>query len=99
MGGRSIYQQLLPRKQFYIYIFPLFLYFIYGLLHDFPGFSLQSSEAPEADLDAGQTTGEPDTGGEREACCQGPDDGGVEGVARPQGVHHAPCEGHVTAAV
>ena len=78
MGGRSIYQQLLPRTQFYIYIFPLFLYFIYGLLHDFPGFSLQSSEAPEADLDAGQTTGEPDTGGEREAGSEGPEDGSEE---------------------
>ena len=62
--------------------------FLYGLLHDLPRFSLQPSEATEADLDAGQTTGEPDTAGERETCCQGPDDGGVEGVARPQGVHH-----------
>ena len=73
--------------------------FLYGLLHDLPRFSLQPSEATEADLDAGQTTGEPDTAGERETCCQGPDDGGVEGVARPQGVHHAPCEGHLTAAL
>ena len=67
--------------QFFIYIFPLFLYSIYGLLHDFPGFSLQSSEAPEADLDAGQTTGESDTGGEREAGSEGPEDGSeVEGT-------------------
>ena len=52
-----------------------FLYFSQGLLHDFPRFSLQSSEALEADLDAGHTTGETDTGGEREAASEGPEDG------------------------
>ena len=34
-----------------------------------------------------------------EARGQAADHRGVEGVARPQGVNHAPCVGHLTAAV
>ena len=65
-------------------------YLQHSFLHYPPSISPQPREASKANFDAGQVTAETDTPGEREADCEAPDHGRVEGVAGPECVHHSP---------